>query len=588
MSNNAATETLTREQNDGRRIETTQDTDSMTGESPTLIGDVLRPKITRRVGCWNVRTLYQTGKLAQVVREMEHYKIELLGVSETRWTGKGSKQLVSGHQILYSGRTDEHHSRGVAIITTKEVYRSLLEWKPVNERIITARFNSAFAKLTVVVCYAPTDDAEDDEKVSFYDSLQEIVDNTPSHDVLLILGDLNAKVGKSNQGRESIMGKQGLGECNSSGERLCTFCQENNLIIGGTIFMHKDIHKTTWNSPDGHTKNQIDHVIINKRWRSSLLDVVAKQGAGVGSDHSLVLAKVKLKLRKSRKKDQRPPPINIQKLKDPKVMKSFQLKVQNKFEALMEHPDEIDIETFNEILLENAQQILGPRKRKKEGWISENTWKIVEQRKEKKKKILSTKSKRQKDQLQAEYRTIDKEVKKNARADRKAYTEKLANEAEQAASKQDMQTLYRITKALAGKFQTADLPVKDKRGNVLSKKEDIQKGWKEHFEEVFNINDTGNEVLITSAINTLDFNTDPPSIEEVKKAIGKLKNGKAAGIDQINAELLKAEEYWTPTILTNILQNIWESEETPTFWRTGLIVKLPKKETFPTATTIEG
>ncbi|XP_062570395.1 uncharacterized protein LOC134232444 [Saccostrea cucullata] len=373
------------------------------------------------------------------------------------------------------------------------------------------------------------------------------------------------------------MGKQGLGECNSNGERLCTFCQENNLIIGGTIFMHKDIHKTTWNSPDGHTKNQIDHVIINKRWRSSLLDVVAKQGADMGSDHSLVLAKVKLKLRKSRKKDQRPPPINIQKLKDPKVMKSFQLKVQNKFEALMEHPDEIDIETFNEILLENAQQILGPRKRKKEEWISENTWKIVEQRKEKKKKILSTKSKRQKDQLQAEYRTIDKEVKKNARADRKAYTEKLANEAEQAASKQDIQTLYRITKALAGKFQTADLPVKDKRGNVLSKEEDIQKRWKEHFEEVFNINDTGNEVLITSAINILDINTDPPSIEEVKKAIKRLKNGKAAGIDQINAELLKAEEYWTPTILTNILQNIWESEETPTFWRTGLIVKLPKK-----------
>ncbi|XP_061194738.1 craniofacial development protein 2-like [Saccostrea echinata] len=271
----------------------------MTGEFPTLIGDVLRPKITRRVGCWDVRTLYQTGKLAQVVREIEHYKIELLGVSETRWTGNGSKQLVTGHQILYSGRTDEYHSRGVELIITKEVYRSLLEWKPESELIITARFSSAFAKRTVVV---PTDDAEDDKKFSFCDGLQEIVDNTPSHDALLILEDLNAKVGKRNQGKENNMGEQGLGECNSNGERLCTFCQENNLIIGGTIFMHKDIHKTTWNSSDGRTKNQIDHIIINKRWKSSLLDVVAKQGADVGSDHSLVLAKVKLMLRKSRRK----------------------------------------------------------------------------------------------------------------------------------------------------------------------------------------------------------------------------------------------------------------------------------------------
>ncbi|XP_056020452.1 uncharacterized protein LOC130054512 [Ostrea edulis] len=243
----------------------------------------------------------------------------------------------------------------------------------------------------------------------------------------------------------------------------------------------------------------------------------------------------------------------------------------------MEHPDEIDMETFNKVLIENSQQILGPKRKKKEEWISDKTWKIVEERKEKKSKILSTKSKRQKDQLQAEYRAIDREVKRSARADRKAYTEKLAYEAEQAASKQVMHTLYRITKTLAGKFQSSELPIKDKQGNVLSKEEDILKRWKEHFEEVFNMKDPKNEAIILPATDTLDIDTDPPSIEEVKKAITKLKNGKAAGIDQIHAELFKAEEYWTPTLLTNILQKIWESEKTPSFWKTGLIVKLPKK-----------
>lgn len=80
--------------------------------------------------------------------------------------------------------------------------------------------------------------------------------------------------------------------------------------------MHKDIHKSTWNSPYWHTKSQIDHVIVNKRWRSSLQYVLAKQGADMGSDHSFVVEQIKLQPRKGRRKDQRPPPINTQKLND--------------------------------------------------------------------------------------------------------------------------------------------------------------------------------------------------------------------------------------------------------------------------------
>ena len=104
-----ATETLTNEQDAGRRIKTSQETGPMTDDSQTRKGanisrvDMLRTKTTRRVGCWNLRTLYQTGKLAQVIKEMQSYKIEILGVSETRWTGSESRQLLSGH----------HHSRGV-------------------------------------------------------------------------------------------------------------------------------------------------------------------------------------------------------------------------------------------------------------------------------------------------------------------------------------------------------------------------------------------------------------------------------------------------------------------------------------------
>ena len=73
------------------------------------------------------------------------------------------------------------------------------------------------------------------------------------------MGDLNAKVGVyvDNQGKESIMGSQGLRDVNDNGDRLATFRQENRLVIEGTIFEHKNIDKVTLCSPDGHTQNQI-------------------------------------------------------------------------------------------------------------------------------------------------------------------------------------------------------------------------------------------------------------------------------------------------------------------------------------------
>ena len=69
------------------------------------------------------------------------------------------------------------------------------------------------------------------------------MDETPSLDVLLIMGGLNAKVEVDNRGKESTMGKQGLWDANDNGDRLATFCLEHRLVIEGTIFEHKNIHE---------------------------------------------------------------------------------------------------------------------------------------------------------------------------------------------------------------------------------------------------------------------------------------------------------------------------------------------------------
>ena len=101
--------------------------------------EVMSAKTRTRIGFWNVSTMYETGKLAQVTTEMRRYNLHVMGVSESRWTGTGRLKAVSGETVLYSGRDDELHREGVAIILKKGADRSLLEWKPINSRLIKAR-----------------------------------------------------------------------------------------------------------------------------------------------------------------------------------------------------------------------------------------------------------------------------------------------------------------------------------------------------------------------------------------------------------------------------------------------------------------
>lgn len=94
---------------------------------------------------------------------------------------------------------------------------------------------------------------------------------------------------------------------------------------------------------------------------------------------------------------------------------------------------------------------------------------------------------------------------------------------------------------------------------------------KKHFLRVLNGNDQETKANITSAEELLHIETGPPNVEEVKSAIKALKGGKAPGTDQVHPETLKVDKHLTATALTEVLANIWISEETPHSWKTGLI-----------------
>ena len=190
--------------------------------------------------------------------------------------------------IIYSGREDDIHRAGVGILMSQDSAGALIEWTPVSERIIQARYHSRHIKLTVIHVYAPTEDADEETKYEFYAKLQEVLDKRKKHDMLVITGDMNVKVGEDNTNYERVMGKHGLGVRNGNDEKLCDMCDMNELVITGTLFPHKIIHKATWISPDGRTRNQIDHVLINKRFRNSVEDTKVYRSADLRSDQCLV------------------------------------------------------------------------------------------------------------------------------------------------------------------------------------------------------------------------------------------------------------------------------------------------------------
>ena len=157
------------------------------------------------------------------------------------------------------------------------------------------------------------------------------------NDTLLITGDLNAKVGKGTTEEREVLGQHGTGTRNENGERLCEFCEMNGLVITVTIFPHKEIHKATWTSPNDRTKNQIDHTMIAKEYRSSVMDTVVRRGADVGTDHYLVETRLKLKLKRSpREKDGRTRFFSdTQKLADEEIRTKYNIyiEVRNRFQV---------------------------------------------------------------------------------------------------------------------------------------------------------------------------------------------------------------------------------------------------------------
>ena len=253
------------------------------------------------------------------------------------------------------------------------------------------------------------------------------------------------------------------------------------------------------------------------------MDVRTYRGADVGSDHQLVVASIQLKL-KVKTKENAVTRFDTLQLTNKEKRDEFVLECRNRFLTLEilkdDNSDEIEEEeeedpnilwtSIRNVYQEAGKQVLGIRKAKKrKKWISDTTWNLIMQRRLQKQRAERTRTEMEQHAEWAIYWSLNKDVKRSARCDKRKYLEMLAAEADREMSSgrgKGVSAAYKIVKEIAGiNNKGRRIPVKGKDGSILTTEADIKARCREHFEEVMNKPSVPTEDRIDTSVYLLQI-----------------------------------------------------------------------------------
>jgi hypothetical protein len=233
-----------------------------------------------------------------------------------------------GLHIFYGQGNGDHH-QGTGLFVYKRTVSAARRVEFISDRMSYIILRGRRCNIIVLNVHAPCEDKGDDVKDSFYEDLGRVFDQFPGYDMKILSSDFNANVGRKNI-LELTIGKESLHEIsNDNAVRVVNFATSKNLVVKRTMFPHRKIHKYTWTSPEGDTHNHIDHILIDKRRHSSVLDVRSFRGADCDTDHCLVVAKVRERLAVSKRAAQKidMERFNVKKLNEGGAKEQYQVSI---------------------------------------------------------------------------------------------------------------------------------------------------------------------------------------------------------------------------------------------------------------------
>ncbi|CAG9573517.1 unnamed protein product [Danaus chrysippus] len=178
-------------------------------------------RFSMRFGTWNIQTMLQAGKMMEVGDVLCRYNLDLIALQEVRWSGTG--QIEKQNFTLYYSGATKQGLYGTGFMVGRKLKPSILGFEPISDRLCSIRVKGKLYNSTFICCYAPINDAADETKDQFYGDLQNVIEKVPRYDALIVLGDVNAQVGKE-QAFGEVAGKHSLHDVtNDNGERLYHF-----------------------------------------------------------------------------------------------------------------------------------------------------------------------------------------------------------------------------------------------------------------------------------------------------------------------------------------------------------------------------
>ncbi|XP_072947721.1 uncharacterized protein [Epargyreus clarus] len=534
---------------------------------------------------WNIRTLLDNPsnlcperKTALIARELSRYNIDIAALNETHLAESGELcEGGGGYTYYWIGKPSTvRASSGVGFAIKTKLAQSLLETpKGINDRLMTLRLHISDNKyLHLISVYAPTMTYSDEEKLQFYDDLRIILRGIPPSDKVLLMGDFNARVGSDHQAWQQVLGRHGVGKCNTNGSLLLSLCAEFNLSVTNTFFRMPDKFKTSWMHPRSKHWHLIDYVIVRRADLKDVLVTRAMRGAEGWTDHRLIRSKVRLCYKPPHRASHKVP-IRLAYAKltnDAKLQEQF----NTSFEPISYDQSSTVDDNWRLLaksLRDAAQRVIGKPGKKNQDWFDDSDAVILKLVNDYRRTLQSSTSDAHRRSAQRELKARVRELKDRWWLEKAQELQHLADTKRIGLFFESLRTIfgprYKLTSPIYSRDKTKRLT---EHGEILSR-------WAEHFCDVLNPASHNVDLAYVNSLQTLPISyelDDPLSFDEFLHAVNQLKNGKTAGSDNLPGEIYK---YGGPKVHTSLFQfilHIWESGVIPQDWKDATICKIFK------------
>ncbi|CAG4913137.1 unnamed protein product [Colias eurytheme] len=222
---------------------------------------------------------------------LEKIKYDIIGLAEVRRNGNSIIE-DEDHIFCYTGESKGLH--GVGFLIKKKYKNNIDNYIGISERVCLLNLRFTAMKISIIQIYAPTSDANEEEIDAFYDDIEKARSFTSEK--VILLGDLNAKIGQRKPEESTILGPYCYGKRNSRGEKLIQYALKNKFTIINSIFKKNTKHLWTWITPDKKTRNQIDYILSNHPKLFTNIEIINK--LSFPSDHRLLRGTISLDIQK--------------------------------------------------------------------------------------------------------------------------------------------------------------------------------------------------------------------------------------------------------------------------------------------------